>query len=242
MKFFVMISLLTFSLVPLSALAKEVLSLYVPPGYAELPPYKEAIDFIIKVVNESGYDVRTVEAPRKNGPSLVNAGHIDALPLHSLEDGAGDPNIVNSSFPIAFTISRVLWMKNNKSFQESHLEKFHGAMILNSSAIKTEAHHRKLALLEVDRGYAELIKMLTSKGVDYIVVPEEIIQGFFDAQPDLNKSVSISAKAFVKTPLYFAVNKKNKTALKRIEKQFRKDLSENVDQFKYIKNSLNTHP
>ncbi|QDK38649.1 ABC transporter substrate-binding protein [Bdellovibrio sp. NC01] len=225
-----------------SAMAKETLSLYVTPGYEHIPAYKESIDFISGVVKDAGYEVKLTEAPRKRGPTMVDNGEIDALPIRSAQDFPEAKNLINTSFPIAFTTFKVVALKKNSTFIESQLKKFQGAIVLNNFALKAEGQKRKLNIIEINNEYVDLLKMLQAGRVDYVIMPQEFIHSFLTSDKNLEKSLLVSKKSFVDLPLYFAINKNHKNALPKIEASFRKALRGNTDSLIYIKHSLNKHP
>lgn len=226
--------------VPFAAQAKkETLSLLTVPGYSKIPAYKEVIDFITTVAADAGYDVKVMEAPRKRGPYMVSSGEADAMPIRGPDDATDVPNLINSNFPIAFTVFRVVSLQKNAKFDEMNLKNFSGAIILNNSSLQAEEKRRALKLIEVNVEYQGLLKMLLVGRVDYIVMPQEFIHGFIEEDRSLEKTLKVGKHEFVKVPLYFTMNKKYLKVMPKIEASFRKVMKGDLSRFKYIRHSLN---
>jgi ABC-type amino acid transport substrate-binding protein len=141
---------------------------------------------------------------------------------------------------VAFTNFRVVSLKNNKKFNEAKLATFSGAIVLNNSSLQSEVVKRTLQVIEVNVGYPELVKMLISERVDYIIMPEEILAGILDQDKKLANSLSMSNNVFIRTPLYFSLNKKHKALMPKIEKSLSKALQGDLRRYRYIHNSLNS--
>lgn len=218
----------------------QTLSLVVVNGYESVAAYKEVVDFVRLAIEDTGIKVNIVEVPRKRGVVSIDSGEYDALPIRGIDDAKSLPNIITSSFPVAFTNFRVVFLKNNKKFNEAKLATFSGAIVLNNASLQSEVARRGLQVIEVNVGYPELVKMLISERVDYIVMPEEIFAGILDQDKSLAISFSMSSNVFIRTPLYFSMNKKHKTLMPKIEKSLARALQGDLHSYKYIHNSLNS--
>jgi len=217
----------------------DTLSLVAVNDYKKVEAYKEGVEFVVLAIEDAGIKVKVIEAPRKRGALAVDNGTYDALPFRGLDDAKELPNVITTSFPMAFTIFRVVSLVNNKKFVESTLKDFSGAIVLNNASLESEVHKRSLHVSEVNVNYPDLVKMLMSGRVDYIIVPEELIASLFDQEKSLIKLLKVSDNVFVKTPLYFSMNKKHRGMMAKIEKSLRKALTGDISRYKYIRNSLN---
>jgi ABC-type amino acid transport substrate-binding protein len=218
----------------------QTLSLVVVRDYETIAAYKEVVDFVKLAIEDTGIKVKVVEVPRKRGAVSVDSGEYDALPIRGPEDAKSLPNIIISSFPVVFTNFRIVSLKNNKKFSEAKLKTFSGVMALNNSSLQSEVEKRELQVIGLNVGYPELVKMLISGRVDYILMPEEILAGILDQDKTLAKSLNMSSNVFTRTPLYFSMNKKHKDLMPKIEKSLAKALQGDLSRYKYIRNSLNS--
>lgn len=215
------------------------LTLVAADGYQKVAAYKEVVDFTVDVLKDAGLEVKIVEVPRMRGALTVENGENDALPIRGLEDAKLLPNVLVTSFPIAFTNFRVVSLKANKAFKEKALKKFSGAVVLNNSSLQKEISKRQLQVNEVNVSYPELVNMLVLKRVDYIVVPEELVTSIQDSDKSLKTKLKVSANAFVRIPLYFSIHRKHRALLPEIEKSYKKFLTGDSSRYKYINDSLN---
>lgn len=229
--------ILTILLAPLGS--AKPLTLVAATGYEKVAAYKEIIAFTVDVLKDAGLDIKVVEVPRMRGALTVENGEYDALPIRGLEDAKSLPNVLITSFPIAFTNFRIVSMKTNKVFSEKDLKKFTGAVVLNNSSLQKEIGKRQLQVNEVNVGYPELVNMLVLKRVDYIVAPEELIASIQDSDKSLKTKLRIGSNVFVRIPLYFSINRKHRALLPDIEKIYRKILTGDTSRYKYIHDSLN---
>ena len=217
----------------------QTLSLVAATGFDKVAAYQEVIEFVSDILTDAGFKVKLVEVPRKRGAFAVDSGEFDALPIRGLDDAKDLPNLIVTSFPLGYTIFRVVSLSSHPKFSESKLQDFSGAIVLNNASLQAEAKRRQLKMNEVNASYPDLVKMLSSKRVEYIIMPEEFIDSILDQNTALKNLLRISKNTFVKTPLYFSMNKKHQALMPKIEKSLRKALQGDLSRYKYIRKSLN---
>ncbi|WP_373999039.1 hypothetical protein [Bdellovibrio bacteriovorus] len=216
----------------------ESISLVATTGYRDVEAYKEAVEFVADTIQSVGINVKIVELPRKRNAAEVNNGTFDALPIRGLEDAQDFPNVITSTIPVAFTNFRMMWLKD-KAVNESEIHKYSGAVVLNNATLQTQIKKVGIKVTEVNVGYAELLKLLKSKRVDYVIMPEEIIESLKVASPKLAEGVQVSENVFVRTPLYFTMHKKHKDLMVKIEEGLRKSLKGDLSKYPFVRHSLN---
>ncbi|WP_155722586.1 transporter substrate-binding domain-containing protein [Bdellovibrio bacteriovorus] len=216
----------------------ESISLVATTGYKDVEAYKEAVEFVADSIQSVGITVKLIELPRKRNAAEVNNGTFDALPIRGLEDAQEFPNVITSSIPVAFTNFRMMWLKD-KTVNGSEIHKYSGAIVLNNATLQARVKKVGLKVTEVNVGYAELLKLLNSKRVDYVIMPEEIIESLKAASPKLAEGVQVSESIFVRTPLYFTMHKKHKDLMVKIEEGLRKSLKGDLSKYPFIRHSLN---
>lgn len=206
-------------------------------GYAAMASYSEIKAFVSDALKSAGIDMKVVTLPLERANTANSKGEVDGQLARVAAVTEKHPQLNRTSFPLAYINVRIAYLKSNKSFNENSLEKHLGAGLLNNYGISTGALHYTQVSNPI-----QAMSMLQSKRIDYVLLPETVIQDYLTENPELKKSVIASKRIFVTFPLYFILNKNKAHLLPTIEKALREALKKNRSKYALINESLNPHP
>ncbi len=214
------------------------LVLAAPQGHERFPPVQEYLHFIEDVLKDAGYTAVFKTVPLKRSFEMALKEEVDGLLYDDHQIDPKTKSLISVSFPIVYGRSRIVWLKENKDFDENHLEKFKGAFLWNNTIAENEVKRRNLNCIPVG-SIEQNIRLLLSARVDYVIALEGVARGLATLFHAENK-IRIGEQLFIKIPFYFTLSKKHKKDLPEIEASFRKHLKGDLAKYPTIKSLLNT--
>jgi hypothetical protein len=197
----------------------------------------ELIELMISALKDVGIDVTTQIIPPIRSLEMTGKGEIDFTLNDDLVGEVDRKNLLSTSFPYLYARARVFSRKNDSTFKIEQLEKYKGAVTLNSSGIIHKAKELKLQYTET-KSVEQNLQLLHAKRVDYVIAMESL--GINAAKKvGLTDEITMHKKMFALIPMYFTMNKKYEAKLPEIEKALRHRIHKDANKYPAIKEALN---
>lgn len=209
------------------------------PGYENIASYAEGLNFIVSILNTSGYKVELIPLPRKRNMEMLDDGDIDFAFATTKSDAKISKNIRVTSLPYAHISQKVVYVKSNKMFTFDRLSKLRGVSSLNTPSLDRHVEKLGLNLLEV-RTPSQAFEMLLHGRVDYLISAEVIIQDLIEKHPTIKEPIEIYPSVLVNEALYLGIHKKHSMKVPLIEKNLKLALVGELSSYPHLRRILNT--
>lgn len=227
---------------PLMAQTKEEVSLTISQdeAYAESEVYSQIRNFVLDSLSAEGIKLNILSLPLERANILSSQGEIDGQLARVADVQKAHPKLRSTKLPYVFVDVKILYLKSQENFEEKNLQKYRGAGLLNNQAVSAAVAAEKLKFTQVSE-IKQVLTMLQSKRVDYVIMPDLVVREMMKQDPKLKDKVKISQRVFVQFPLHFILNEKRVELFPRIKKALREGIRKNRGKYPLIRDYLNTN-
>ncbi|WP_413290443.1 substrate-binding periplasmic protein [Bdellovibrio sp. HCB337] len=209
------------------------------PGYENISSYAEGLNFMAKVLTQSGCKVEVVPLPQKRGLEMLNKNVIDfSFGITKAERKSGKP-VLLSSFPFAHIKQKIAYVKTDKAFSFNKVPELRGVTILNTFSLNQYADKHSLNLLEV-RTPRQGLDMLLHGRVDYLIAADVIIQDLVEKNQNIKKTVVTYPTTLTTEALYLGIGRRHISRVETIEKNLKLALAGDLAEYPHLRPLLNT--
>ncbi|MBS1971216.1 MAG: transporter substrate-binding domain-containing protein [Bdellovibrionales bacterium] len=231
--------LTTIMLLPAAPAAESIhISLAAQESFVALPVIIDLKEFITNALKKENIVVTFVPLPVTRGTSLADKGELDGEMIRDKESIEGFSNLITSTHPLAVVHFKAVYLKSNTKFKHENMKDFRCGTLLNNRQVQAKLEADKIKCLEF-KSPMQTFQLVKAGRIDYVLLANEIIDGFFERNPSWKEIYVIDEKPYTDMRLYLVLNKKRADLIPVIEKALRAAIKSELPKYKRLQQGIN---
>lgn len=234
-----LLPLITIMLFPAARAAEPIrISLAAQESFVALPVIVDLKEFIAEALKKENILVTFVPLPVTRGTSLADKGELDGEMIRDKESIKGFSNLITSTHPLAIVHFKAVYLKSNTKYTHEKMKDFRCGTLLNNRQMQIRLEADKIKCLEF-KSPKQTFQLVKAGRVDYALLAGEIIDAFFENNPDLKDTYTVDDKPYAEMQLYLVLNKKHADLMPVIEKALRAAIKSELPKYKRLQQGIN---